>query len=265
MTTPIEFTSPDEDNNNETTPWAKPKESNYTDLVLKPEYEARRLRFPVGQTWFRIVPALKQSIHSWMMCISVLNYEGGRFAHPKSLRKKARSAFDDAYSWAKEHNPNSLYSKANKAGVRLLSDPMCAFWAIVEQEGKTVARLFLGSAYDGSRGGVPGLGFQLWHLTRDRDENGDLVADAVHPEKGVLVSVEKTQAKGAKYPSYGLRLGRQPAPVNSQLAKMEPEEVAALCPLENVVRELSVEEEWQCLEKVIAPDIVAKMRSDIGR
>ena len=66
--------------------------------------------------------------------------------------------FDHAYGWVKEHHPESLYCKANKDGVRLLADPMCAFWAILEQEGKTVARLFLGSGYDGSRGGVPGLG-----------------------------------------------------------------------------------------------------------
>ena len=263
MTNNIEFSSPDENNNNETTPWTKPKESNYQDHVLKPEYAARRLKFPVGQTWFRIVPALKQSIHAWMMCIHVLNFEGGRFAHPKNLRTKAKSVFDQAYSWAREHKPESLYSKANKTGVRLLTDPMCVFWALLEEEGQTVARLFMGSGYDGSRGGAPGLGYQLWQLTKDRDENGQLVGDPLHPEKGVLVCVEKTQPKGAKYPAYGLRMGRNPTPMSSLFAKMAREEVNALCPLESAVRELSKEEEWQCLEKVMAPETVALIRASL--
>ena len=264
MTTPIEF-APETaaTNSNETTPWTKPKVSTYQDLVIKPEYASRRLRFEPGTTWLRIVPAIHPTIHSWMMGLHVLNFQGGRFAHPKTLQKSARGVFDYAYTWAKEHHPESLYSKENKTGVRLLTDPMCIYWALVEQEGKTVARLVLGSGYDGTRGGAPGLGYQLWSLTHEHDENGKVVSEPAHPERGALVSVTRTQAKGAKYPSYGLRLGRQPAPVNSQLAKMAPEEVAALCPLENVVRQLSIEEEWQCLAKVIAPDIVTKIRSDI--
>ena len=264
MTTNIEFSSPDENNNNETTPWAKPKESNYTDLVLKSEYEARRLRFPVGQTWMRIVPALKTSAHGWMVPIHSLNFEGGRFAHPKTHRRNAKSVFDHAYSWTKQNHPDGLYSKANKAGIRLLSDPVCLFWTVVVQEGeKPLTRLFLGSGYDASRGGVPGIGYQLWKLTREYDEGGNLVTDAVHPKSGVLVCVEKTKSQSAKYPNYKLRLGRQPAPVDNLLAKMDPEEVAALCPLENVVRELSSEEEWQCLAKVIAPETVALIRASL--
>ena len=265
MTTPIEF-APETDatNNNETTtPWATPKASNYEDMVFKPEYQARRLKFPVGNTWLRIAPALKSSVHGWMMPIHALDFEGGRCAHPKTHRRNAKSVFDHAYGWVKEHHPESLYCKANKDGVRLLADPMCAFWAILEQEGKTVARLFLGSGYDGSRGGVPGLGYQLWKMSCEYDENGNLVTDAVHPKNGVLVCVEKTKSQSAKYPSYKLRLGRQPAPVDSLLAKMAPEEVAALCPLEGVVRDLSIEEEWQCLAKVMAPETVALIRASL--
>ena len=266
MTTPIEF-APETDatNNNETTtPWATPKASNYEDMVLKPEYAARRLKFQVGQTWMRIVPAIKSSAHGWMMPIHALNYEGGRFAHPKTHRRNAKSVFDHAYIWTKQNHPDGLYSKANKAGIRLLSDPMSLFWAIVVAEGeKPLARLFLGSGYDGSRGGVPGLGYQIWKMSREHDENGNLVTDAAHPKSGVLVCVEKTKSQSAKYPNYKLRLGRQPAPVDDLLAKMAPEEIAALCPLENVVRELTGEEEWQCLAKVIAPETVALIRASL--
>lgn len=252
-------------NNETTSPWAPSKSSSYMDLVLKPETQTRRLRFAVGQTWVRIVPAFKSSIHNWMMPIHVLNFEGGRFAHPKSLKRNAKSVFDHAYAWAQEHQPELLFSKTNKAGVRLLTDPMSVFWVLHEAEGETVARLFLGSGYDGSRGGVPGLGYQLWRMTKERDEAGNLTSDPVDPQGGLLVCVEKTQPKGAKYPSYGLRLGRQPSPVDSFLAKMAPEEVGALCPLENVIRELTEDEQWICLAKVMSQDIVAQIRSEIQR
>jgi len=43
-------------------------------------------------------------------------------------------------------------------------------------------------------------------MTRERDETGALVADVTCADAGVLVSVEKTEPKGAKYPSYALRL-----------------------------------------------------------
>ncbi len=264
MKTYIEF-APDATTTEAATPWDRPRTTNYEDLVLKPELAGRRLRFQVGETWIRIVPAIKQSEHGWMMPIHVLNFEGGRCNHPKTHRKKARSCFEHAYAWMKENHPEGLYSKSNKAGVRLLTDPLSAFWALVEEEGQTVARLFLGSAYDGSRGGAPGLGYEFWKLTRELDEEGKLACDVVAPAEGRLICVEKMQARGAKYPSYTLRLGRQPAPIDALLAKMSPEETAALCPLEKAVRELTPEEEWQCLGRVIAPENVARIRAGMNQ
>ncbi|CAN5781273.1 hypothetical protein BH09VER1_BH09VER1_17760 [soil metagenome] len=262
--TPIEFASPDdENNNNDSNPWQQPTRSSYQDLILKPEYEARRLRLPLGQTWLRILPAFERSACGWLLPIQALNFEGGRFAHPKTLRRNAKSVFDHSYAWVREHNPESLYSKTNKTGTRLLSDPLCVFWALLEEEQQTVARLFVCSGYDGSRGGAAGLGFQFWSLNRERDETGALIGDVVHPDTGVLIRVEKTQAKGAKYPNYALLRGRQPAPMQEQIAKMESAEVRALCPLDEVVRELSAEEQWHCLEKVIAPATVAEIRSSL--
>jgi len=264
MKTPIEFASI-ATTTETATPWAQPRKTSYEDLVLKPELAARRLRFPVGQTWLRIVPALKSSAHGWMMAIHALHYEGGRCAHPKTFRRADKCAFDYAYGWLHANHPESLYSKANKAGVRLLTDPLSAFWALLEEEGKTVARLFIGSGYDGSRGGAPGLGYEIWKLTQERDENGNRMVDPIDPAAGRLLCVEKQQPKGAKYPSYALRFGGQPAPVDSLMAKMEPEEIAALCPLEETVKELTEEQEWQCLGKVIAPEHVENIRASLKR
>lgn len=245
------------------TPWKRERESSYQDLVFKPEYAARKLRFPVGQTWLRILPPLRGSVHGWMLGIHALEFEGGRFAHPRTLKKNAKCAFDHAYSWAQENCPQALYSKANKGGVRLLTNPFAAFWAAVEEEGRTVASLFLGSAYDGSRGGVPGLGWQIWQLSQQRDENGDLIANPAHPTDGVLVGVEKVQSKGAQYPSYRLQLGRQRVAADESIEKMAQEEVAALAPLEETIRVLSPEEEWECLTKVMDPATVERIRAGL--
>ena len=266
-TTPyIQFASQEAatDNKQTTTPWSPAKTaSTYEDMVLKPEYAARRLRFENGMNWFRIVPAFKSSAFGWMLGVHALGFEGGRFAHPKTLERGAKSVFDHAYAWIKERRPELLFSKTNKRGARLLSDPLCAFWAVIEEEGQTVARIFLGSGYDGSRGGPQGLGYQIWQASKERDERGEPVADIVGPERGVLVCVERTKSKDAKYPRYTLRLGRQPAPVDAAIAKMDSAEMRALCPLEQTVRQLTEEEQWKCLERVIDPATAALIRSDV--
>lgn len=264
---PIEFASPEATTtpNNDITPWTQPKRSVYQDMILKEEHEERRLRLPIGQTWLRLVPAFQSSPFGWMLAVHALNFQGGRFAHPKTLRRNARSVFDHAYSWALANAPESLFSKTNKAGVRLLSDPLAIFWAFLEEEGRTVARLFISSGYDGSRGGVAGLGHQIWKLTREVDETGALVCDPINHAAGVQIMIEKTQPKGAKYPSYSLRRGRQPAPIADFIAKMDNTEIKALCPLEEVIRELDEEHEWKCLEKVMDPSWVKKIRESLKR
>jgi len=149
MKTNIEFASPDTANN-ETTPWVTPKKSTYLDMVLKPEYEARRLRFPVGTTWLRIVRLFNRACTHGCFRSTPSTSEGGRFAHHKHSAKTPRRVI--TYTWTKEHHPESLFSKENKTGARFLTDPMCVFWAIVDEGGKHLVRLLLASGYDGSRG-----------------------------------------------------------------------------------------------------------------
>lgn len=246
-----------------TTPWKRERESRYQDLVFKPEYAARKLRFPLGQTWMRILPPLRGSVNGPLLGIHAVEFDGGRFAHPRTLKTNAKCAFDHAYGWAKENTPESLYSKANRKGVRLLSNPFATFWVAVEEEGRTVARLFFGSAYDGSRGGVAGLGWQIFQMSQQKDETGSLIADLAHPKNGVLVGVEKVQAKGAQYPTYRLQIGRQSAPADEAIAKMDEAEVAALVPLEYTIRVLTPEEEWECLSKVMASSTVEQIRAGL--
>jgi hypothetical protein len=67
---------------------------------------------------------------------------------------------------------NKICSEANRQGAPLLTNPLATFWVAVEEEGRTVAPLLLASAYDGTRDGVPGLGWQSWQMSRLRGEQG---------------------------------------------------------------------------------------------
>jgi hypothetical protein len=247
----------------ESVPWATPKASTYQDLVLKPDYAARRLKLAPGQTWFRILPKLRESTRGWMLGIHALNYQGGRHAHPKTLRQGAKSVFDHAYQWFKTNRPEALYSKANKDGYKLLADPLTLCWVLVEEEGKMVGRLILASGYDGSRGGTSGLGSQIWQLTQERDEHGNLATHPVDPDNGVQIGIDKIQPKGSRYPSYQMRVGRVPAPIREFLARMDQGELAALRPLEQLIHVPSEDEEWGILGKIIGPDTVDLIRSDV--
>lgn len=242
-------------------PWEVIKHSTRQDLLIKPEYQNRKARFQPGNTWIRLLPALAGS-RSWIFGIHALNYQGGRHAHPKTLNPPgAKSVFDLAFAWCLRNKPEAIYRKTNKDGYKLLSDPVYLFWALFEEGGKTVARLILESGYDGSRGGVAGLGYQFLKLTQEQDENGNLVSNPVHPESGVQVCVEKTQSKDSRFPTYTLRAGRVPAPLGEFVDKMDPAEIAALARLEDIVHLPTQDEEWALLEKVIDSATVAEIRA----
>lgn len=245
-------------------PWASPAMSTYQDKILKPEFAAKRHKFAIGTTWFRVVPALPGSIKEWMLGVHALNYVGGRHAHPKTLKPGYKSVFDHAFGWCKENRKDSLYSKSNKEGFRLLTDPLCVFWMITEKGGKPSAHLIMESGYDGSRGGTPGLGHQIWQLTQEMDEDGNLLIDPADPKSGAQVCVEKRQTQGSRFANYNVKRGRVAVPVNEMIAKMDPEEVAALVPLEQVVHLPTEEEEWDLLTKVIDADTVNEIRNSVG-
>lgn len=263
-TTAIEFNESSADLTPCASPWSGPGKGTYQDKILKPEFAARRYKFPVGNTWCRVVPALKNSEKGWMLGIHTLNYSGGRHAHPKTHVTGTKSVFDHAYAWCKEHREGSLFSKANKEGFKLLADPVCLFWMITEIEGKPVARLLLESGYDGSRGGTPGIGHQIWKLSQEKDEEGNRIGNPADPETGAQICVEKKQVPGTRYASYTVKMGRVPAPIGDMLGKMDPEEVAALTPLEEVIHLPSQEEEWKLLENVIDSETIREIRQSMS-
>lgn len=258
--TTIEFATASAASISKAAPWASSKKTTYQDLLLKPELSELVIKFPVGTTWCRVLPAVAGS-SSWMQGIKALNHARGRHTHPKTLDPAARSVYDLAYQWLSANEPSKLFSRANRGGVRLLTDPHCVCWILVEEVGIPKAHLLLAGAYDASRGGVPGLGYQLGTLISDCYVEGADSSDPLAPEAGLLVGIEKSLPSGAGYPSYRLRLGRQPAPIEEIIARMAPEEISVIRPIEECIRIPSEEEEWALLETLLDAGTVAKIRA----
>jgi hypothetical protein len=261
QTNVIEFHEDTDEMTSSDSMWSTPKASAYQDLLLKPEYKPLRFKFPIGSTWFRILPAIKTGDKkSPILKVHTLNYKAGRHVHRRTLIHGAKSVYDTAYHWMQANRPELLFSKQNKKGVRLLTDPMNLMWIITEIDGKTVARLLLTSGYDGSRGGIPGLGHQISSLAQEKDEDGILVGNPAHSMKGTQLCIEKKQIADARYPNYNLKRGRIPVPAKELLSKLDTDDSAPLIPLEQVLHIPSQEEEWQLLEHVIDPETVSQIR-----
>lgn len=244
--------------------WTTTSETRFKEQCIDPDYADRRLKFPIGETWLRIVPALRASSFGWMLGLHTINTPHGRHVHTKTLLPGAKSAFDHAYSWLRDHKPESLYCKTNKDGARLLTSPMCLFWVITEVDNKPVTRLILASGYDGSRGGAAGLGYRILQLTQERSESGELVCDPTNPLTGPQICVTKIQADGAKYPSYTLRCGRDAKPLNELIESMDPGEQEAIVPIEGVVHLPDLDEEWDLLAEVLDKDTVTKIKDSVS-
>jgi len=261
--TTIEFNSETSGLITSDSPWTESVNGSYQDMLLKQEFATRRYKFPVGETWFRIVPSLKGSAKGPILGAYVLNYKSGRHVHPRTLNPGAKSVFDAAYQWYKTHRPEDLYSKQNKVGLKLLADPVCLLWMITELDGHLTSRLLTASGYSGGRGGTAGLGHQIWDLSRETDEDGQLLGNPADPMLGTQICVLKQQAPGARFPSYLVKRGRLAAPINEMLDKMTNDDVSVITALEDVIRIPAHEEEWQLLENVIGKDNAEQIRNDL--
>lgn len=244
-----------------TSPWSRRPRRTYEDLILKEEFQERRLQLKVGENWMRILPAHSGSSNPhWLLPVHALSFQEGKFAHPKTLKANAKSVFDHAYSWLLKHRPQMLFSKQHPTGVRLLCDPIALFWVAVDEGDGPVLRLLQASGYDGSRAGVPGLGYQIWKLACAHPTSpGKYAPDAGDANEGVQICIEKVQGEGAKFPSYRLHRGQMPAPIDQILKLLPTEELAALCPIEKTVRELSQEEQWKRLATILPSEIVEEI------
>jgi hypothetical protein len=243
-------------------PWIVPGQSSYQDMILKPEYESRKAIFPIGKTWFRVVPGLRES-RGWLVGVHSLDLgQSGRFAHARSIKAGAQSVFDTAYSWFRNNEPEQLFSKENKKGFRLLPKPMSLCWILMKNNDKLEAKIMVSSGYNGERGGVPGLGHSILDMVESVDENVDSPQKPIDPDEGVQFCLEKLKARGAQFPVYRLSMGRQPAPIQQFLDELDSAELSAIQPLEEVIRTMSEEEEWELLAKVVGNDYRNKIQAD---
>jgi hypothetical protein len=251
-------------------PWKKPTaKPTYQDELLRPEYADRQFRLAEGPNWMRIVPAKYSGSEAWMQGLHVLATPTGKFLHPLTFEAGARGAWDATYGYLRKTDPDKLYSKASPDGLRLLPNPMSLLWVITgygaDDDTPLAVRLLMLSGYSGERGGSPGLGHQIIHLSEDRDENGDLAHNILGEEDGVQINIEKIVTEGVKYPRYVLRAGRQPCPISELISRLPKDEASVLQPLENVVRRMTEEEQWARLARLMPATEVARIRTAIER
>lgn len=248
-------------------PWKLATVKKYTDELLTPEFAPRQLRLREGLNWMRIVPALQGAPGDWMLGIHALSTPSGRFCHPRTSTSGALSVWDELYSHLHQTAADKLYSRANRDGLRLLPDPLSLCWVVVregaEDDSPLALRLLILSGYSGNRGGLPGLGQQLLAMASERDENGDLMHRIAGAEDGVQVCIEKIVSKESKFARYALRSGRTPAPISGYLDRLAPGEVEILRPLDQVIRRMTEEEQWERLTRLMPQAEVDSLRHEI--
>lgn len=240
-------------------PVSKPRtKPAYDDLILKSEYQSRRFTFPHGQTCIRMLPQLAGSA-GWMHGINVLTHPNGQHVDAKSLKPKGKSVFSTAYGWLRSNKPDLLFNKTNRDGYRLLPSAMAICWILVEVEGEMQAKLFYGSAYEGGSGGEKcGVAHQLYKAASELGQTGG--QDAAHAEHGVQIIVEKSTPHGSKYPTYQMTRSGMEAPISRYLERMDETEIDAICPLDEVLRRVEPDEEWELLAKVVGDELRDEIR-----
>ncbi|CAN5360401.1 hypothetical protein BH09VER1_BH09VER1_53190 [soil metagenome] len=239
---------------------SNPSRKNYQDRILRPEFEHLRLNFPHGPTWLRILSP-SGSGDGWRLPILAQEFPGGRYLHPATFDPERRSAFDIAHDWFRRFRPQMLRSRSNKRGYRLRPVQLCAFWAIEYSEtGNHSLNLVLESFNDGVKGPT-GLAHEIQHKITEKDENDRPMCDALHPENGVMICVERSKRQFVKAPLDWVRVGRVPRSVNDLFGKVRRKEMSALCLLEETLREPTVEEEWDYLGRLITPKLADEIRT----
>jgi hypothetical protein len=87
------------------------------------------------------------------------------------------------------------------------------------------------------------------------------MCDALHPENGVMVCVERSRRQFSKAPRDWVRVGRMPRSVNELFGKVRPKEMTALCLLEEALCKPTVDEEWYYLGRLITPELADDIRT----
>jgi hypothetical protein len=253
-------------------PISKSREITFRDIVIKEKYKNRKAKFGTGITWLRFLPAIKPSQYDWMMPVEIYkDIKGVTFASPKSLDSNTPCCFDTARMWLQRNNKAVLKSKdRNPNGLHLYPMRHGISWVIEESapEGERL-KLFLGSLYDGSRGGTTGLAYNIRHEadTRDNEPGSPTLGELVHgditdPKAGRLIKVERNVADKSEYASYKIGVGKNPAPVEALIDSLTDEERELVVPLEKVIYVPTEEEQHDLLRRYIGDELYFQIFPD---
>ncbi|MCB1133512.1 MAG: hypothetical protein KDN05_20510 [Verrucomicrobiae bacterium] len=226
------------------------------------------MRLREGANWMRILPPLEGS-SGWMKGVLAHSTSRGKWTHPRTFDPTARSVWDDVRDHLHKTDPSRLASRKNpNGGLNLRPAPVSLMWVLVREseaeDSPYVCRLLVQSGYSGEWGGHPGLGHQILELSRERDEAGELQHPIAGTEDGVQVCIQMTTGKESRFSRYGLRAGTTPAPISGCLDRLAPGEAEALCPLEEVLRPMSAEEQWERLARLMPAAEVTAIRRAIS-
>ena len=236
----------------------------FQDRILRPEFNHLRLRFSQGSTWVRILPALRDSAFDWHLPIQVLDFPGGRFVHPATFDWNKLSVYDVALKWFRRNDPQSLYSRVNRLGYRLQPEKLCVFWAVeYSDQGTHSLRLLLESFSDGAKGPI-GLAREIHRKVFEKDENGQRMGNALTPDSGAMICVDRQIRRHPHSPLDWVRLGRIPTSVDEMLKQVRQEESDLLRPLEEVLQHVTIDQQWDYLGRLISPELAEHIRSNPG-
>jgi len=237
----------------------------FEDLVLRPEFNHFRLQFSPGATWIRILPALRDSAFDWYLPIEVLSFPGGRFVHPATFDPNKLSPYDVALKWFRRNDPQSLYSRSNKIGYRLQPERLCVFWAVEYSEHGTHSLRLLLEYFNDGGSGPAGLAREIHRKVFERDENGERIGNALTPDTGAMICIERQMRKYPHAPLDWVRIGRIPTSVDKLLEGVPQEEAEFLRPLEEVIQQSTIDEQWEYLGRLISPELADRIRHGKGR
>jgi hypothetical protein len=234
--------------------WPGPR-IRFEDQILKPEFSDAKAKLPEGTCTIRVLPPIKHSAH-WWMPIDALTYSGGQHAHPRTLdpEANARSVFDEATNWFKQQAPKALYTKSTGKGFKLWTSPMAACWLLVTNGGRTDLKLLLASAFPGMTARKSGLAHQLKEFVI---QNKHLL----NPDAKCAIEMTRSLPQGSKYLETEFKLLDSDHTLNECMADLPSEQIRMVCPIEQTIRKMDQDDEWQLLVKAIGNQWTDKIRN----
>ena len=213
----------------------------YQDLRIKPEFADLAIKHKTGTEWFRIMPAMRIAgeNQSEVAMFKSAEIAGTRYAFDSKAERAIWAAFN--------------FLKANPVRQDLiracLPKDQAAFWAIRKEADRETGKdtlelgILIGSAYDASRGGAPGLMRNLMELIHEEDETGKPV-DPLNEAHGKLFAITKTAAVAqGQYASYRAKLGTSPAPMSEYFGGLSDESRERVtCGIQGTIRLATGEE-----------------------